>query len=191
MAMYYLDIETTGLDQDADHIITIQYQELERGTGRPLGDVTILKEWEMGERDMLATLMESTPITGESQFGFIPVGYNLKFEHKFLFAKTTLHSLPVIDISSRPCVDLHGTGILMNAGEFKGSGLDKITGKKESGGNVPAWYESGSHDLIERYIVDETKEFVKWYRWLLDRLPNLRNEWNRVLSGQQAMRTQY
>ena len=45
MATYYLDIETTGLDESSNDIITIQYQELERGSGRPIGNVTILKAW--------------------------------------------------------------------------------------------------------------------------------------------------
>ena len=34
---YYLDIETTGLDELHDKIITIQYMELERNTGKPIG----------------------------------------------------------------------------------------------------------------------------------------------------------
>ena len=32
---YYLDIETTGLDELHDKIITIQYMELERNTANP------------------------------------------------------------------------------------------------------------------------------------------------------------
>ena len=46
---YYLDIETTGLDEVQNKITTIQYVELERGTGKQLGELTILKEWELGE----------------------------------------------------------------------------------------------------------------------------------------------
>ena len=42
---YYLDIETTGLDPLQDKIITIQYMELERNTGKPVGPLKILKEW--------------------------------------------------------------------------------------------------------------------------------------------------
>ena len=53
MANYYLDIETTGLDEVESKITTIQYVELERGTGRQLGELTILKEWELGEKEML------------------------------------------------------------------------------------------------------------------------------------------
>jgi len=52
VANYYLDIETTGLDEVQSKITTIQYVELERGTGKQLGELTILKEWELGEKEM-------------------------------------------------------------------------------------------------------------------------------------------
>ena len=56
MSNYYLDIETTGLDEVQNKITTIQYVELERGTGKQLGELTILKEWELGEKEMLRNL---------------------------------------------------------------------------------------------------------------------------------------
>ena len=182
MATYYLDIETTGLDETDASIITIQYQQLERGTGRPVGDVTILKEWELGEKGMLEKLINDTMIYSPSPFDFIPIGYNLGFEHKFLLAKSRLYGLLEINVLDLPHVDLHSVGIMMNSGEFKGSGLDKITGKKQSGTNIPYWYSEQQYDLIEEYIMDETQEFIKWYRWLLNRLPDLRTEWNSKIS---------
>ena len=183
MATYYLDIETTGLDETKSSIITIQYQQLERGTGRPVGDVTILKEWELGEKGMLEKLINDTMICSSSPFDFIPVGYNLVFEHKFLLAKSRLYGLSEINVLYLPHVDLHSVGIMMNCGEFKGSGLDKITDKKQSGTNIPYWYSERQYDSIEKYIVDETHEFIKWYRWLLGRLPGLRTEWKSELSN--------
>ncbi|MFL2906812.1 MAG: hypothetical protein ACJZ2C_04820 [Nitrosopumilus sp.] len=87
MGNYYLDIETTGLDEVTSKITTIQYVELERGTGRQLGELTILKEWELGEKEMLRKFIEDSPISSKYNFGFIPVGYNLGFEHKFLLEK--------------------------------------------------------------------------------------------------------
>ena len=50
---YYLDIETTGLDELHDKIITIQYMELERNTAKPIGPLKILKEWESDEKTFL------------------------------------------------------------------------------------------------------------------------------------------
>ncbi len=187
MANYYLDIETAGLNERQDKIITIQYQELERGTGRPVGEVTVLKEWELGERSMLSSLIATTAIAGTYTFDFVPVGYNLGFEHKFLLARSRLHGLPRIDVLSHPCIDLHGTGIMMNHGEFKNSGLDKMTGKKQSGRQISEWYETRQYSMIEEYIRDETGEFIKWYMWLLAELPRLREEWNQVLSGNSTL----
>ena len=53
MGNYYFDIETTGLDPKKDKIITIQYQELDRFTGKAIGKLVILKEWESSEREIL------------------------------------------------------------------------------------------------------------------------------------------
>ena len=53
MGNYYLDIETTGLDEVESKITTIQYVELERSTGKQIGEITILKEWELGEEGIL------------------------------------------------------------------------------------------------------------------------------------------
>ena len=118
--------------------------------------------------NMLERLIQDTPICSTNQWGFIPVGYNLGFEHEFLIAKSRLHELPEIDVLSHPCIDLRGIGILMNCGEFKGSGLDKITGKKQSGEKIPERYSMGQYGFIERYIEDETREFMKWYMWMLE-----------------------
>lgn len=182
MGAYYLDIETTGFDTGRDKIITIQYAMLERRTGRP-GRITVLKEWELGEGEMLRRLIADTPVTSSYEFDFIPVGYNLKFEHGFLLAKSRKYNLPEINVLSKPCVDLHHVGIMMNAGEFAGSGLDKLTGKPESGRLVPRWYSAREYGRIEDYVLTEAREFVRWYGWLLRRLPDLRDEWRLHLQG--------
>lgn len=178
MGTYYLDIETTGLDEVEDKIITIQYVELERGTGKPLGELTILKEWELGEKEMLRRFIEDSPILNPYPFDFVPVGYNLGFEHKFLLSKSSKYDdLFPITILSRPCIDLRSIGILMNNGEFRGSGLDRLTGKKHNGMPIIHWYDVKKYDEIENYIKNETVEFVKWYGWLHRELPQLRNKW--------------
>lgn len=179
MGTYYLDIETTGLDEVTNKIITIQYVELERGTGKPLDELTILKEWELGEKEMLHRFIEDSPILNKYDFDFVPVGYNLGFEHKFLLSKSSKYDdLFPISILSRPCIDLRSVGILMNKGEFKDSGLDKLTGKKHSGQPIIDWYNEKKYFEIENYIQNETVEFVKWYSWLHRELPQLRDKWN-------------
>ena len=141
MVTYYLDIETNGLDPYQDKIITIQYAELERGTGKQIGELNILKEWELGEEQMLRQFIENSPITNKYGFDFIPVGFNLGFEHEFLQARSSKYNLFPISILTRPCIDLKHIAILMNKGEFRGSGLDKLTGKTHSGHPVIAWYD--------------------------------------------------
>jgi len=183
MGTFYLDIETNGLDEVQNKIITIQYVELERGTGRRLGELTILKEWELGEKEMLRRFIEESPITNQYSFDFIPVGYNLGFEHKFLLEKSSKYDyLFPITILSRPFIDLRSIGVLMNKGEFKDSGLDKLTGKSHSGSPIIHWYDEKKYNEIENYIKNETEEFVKWYIWLHKELPELRNKWEKKLN---------
>lgn len=176
MGNYYLDIETTGLDPINCKIITIQYVELESGTGKQIGDVKILKEWKSGEKEMIAKFIKDTPVTSSYDFDFVSIGYNLGFEHKFLFEKTKQHQLDSINILNRPFIDLHSIGIMMNNGEFLGSGLDKLTGKPHSGSIVPDWYVDKDYTNIENYIIKETEEFVKFFVWLHNTLPSLRSK---------------
>ena len=55
---YYLDIETTGFDEENDKIITIQYMALDEETGKPAGQLKILKEWESDEKTILKRFIE-------------------------------------------------------------------------------------------------------------------------------------
>ena len=181
MASYYLDIETTGIDEVHDKIITIQYQELERGTGRPIGDLCILKEWELGEEKMIEHFIDNSPIVNSYAFDFIPVGFNLNFEHKFLLEKSTKYNKFPISVLSRPYVDLKSLLIMMNKGEFRGASLDKFTGKKHNGSPIPIWYKEKQYDKIEEYIRKETLEFSKLYEWLHKEMPLLRPKFTEFL----------
>lgn len=172
MGEFYLDIETTGLNPTRNKIITIQFQELNRYTGEAKGELIILKEWESSEKEILKEFMSKTNIlTGG--FNFVPVGYNLNFEHNFLKIRTTINNLPLIDILNNPFIDLRAIGILMNKGQFKGSKLSDITGKQEDGINIPVWYENKDYDKIIKYIKNETIEFIKFNTWLYEKMPYL------------------
>ena len=132
---------------------------------------------------MLRRFIEESPITNHYSFDFIPVGYNLGFEHKFLLAKSSKYDdLFPITILDRPCIDLRTIGVLMNKGEFKDSGLDKLTGKSHSGTPVIHWYDVKKYDEIENYIKNETEAFVKWYKWLHQEHTQLRNKWEKELN---------
>ena len=171
MAEFYLDIETTGLEPKDHKIITIQYQKLERNTGRAIGELKILKEWESSEKDILRQFIEESGIADPYPFAFIPVGYNLNFEHNFFKHRTVVNGLGEIDVLNRPFIDLRAFGVIMNRGEFKGSGLDRITNKPMPGIQVPAWYENNEYDKIVRYIEDETRAFLELNVWLYREMP--------------------
>lgn len=173
MTKYYFDIETNGLDPTNSKILTIQYVELERNTGKQIGDLTILKCWEMTQHEMLIKFAKDVSIYDKNVFEFIPVGYNLDFENKFLKYFSRFYSMKQIDLSLRPKIDLFSIGILMNQGEFKGSSLDQFTSKKQNGSNIIPWYNEMRYDLILDYIENETKGFVEWFERLHVELPLL------------------
>jgi len=183
MPGYYLDIETTGLDEVVNKIITIQYQELERGTGKPIGKLHILKEWELGESEMIQKFIDDSQLHDPYPFNFIPVGVNLGFEHKFLLEKSAKYDLFPISVLSRPYNDLQTTLVLMNKGEFLGSGLDKMTGKKHDGSPIPSWYLEKQYNMIEDYIIQETQEFCKLYQWLHRKMPELHGNYVNSVTG--------
>lgn len=171
MSNYYLDIETTGLDPIKDKIITIQYQKLHRNTAEPIGKLRILKEWENSEKEILKEFLMSTGILNSYPFTFIPTGYNLTFEHNFISEKCTRYKFPHVDILSRPFLDLRACGVIMNKGEFKGSGLDRITNKPRNGSAIPGWYEKKEYDKIIDYVESEAREFIRFTVWLYKELP--------------------
>lgn len=179
MGEFYLDIETTGLNPAKDKIITIQFQELDRYTGEAMGPLIILKEWESSEKEIIKEFIARTNIL-EGDWNFVPVGYNLNFEHNFLKIRTSINNLPLVDILNSPFIDLRAVGILMNKGQFKGSKLSNLTGKQEDGINIPLWYEAKNYDKIISYIINETKEFIKFNAWLYKKMPNLLMEFRRL-----------
>jgi len=177
MPTFYFDIETTGLMPDRDKIVTIQYQELDRATAKPIGELHILKEWESSEKEILEDFIGSTRVTDPYPFAFVPLGYNLYFEHKFLRERLATYGLPLVHILDKPHLDMHAIGILMNGGEFAGSGLDKITKKPFSGKGIPFWYKVKEYWRIVDYVKAEAEAFLEWAQWLYKEMPLLRKKW--------------
>ena len=170
---YYLDIETTGLDQLHAKIITIQYMELERNTAKPVAPLKILKEWESDEKTILKKFRSDSGIDDGYKFSFIPIGFNLQFEHSFLWKRCISNGLKPIDVLGRPFLDLKTVAVIMNKGEFKGAGLDNITNKPHGGGNIPQWYKEKKYAEIESYIKNEAEEFSSFCSKLYKELPVL------------------
>lgn len=179
MTNYYFDIETTGLNPKIDKIITIQYQELDRNTGKPVGELKILKEWESNEKDIIEKFILDTKLYSDYPFNFVPVGYNLGFINGFLKSKMEIHGLKSIFILTRPFIDLRAIGILMNKGEFKGSGLDQLTKKEKLSNQIPIWFESKEYEKITSHIKLKAKEFLEFNSWLYKKMPGLLEEFNK------------
>ena len=170
---YYLDIETTGLDELHDKIITIQYMELERNTAKPVGPLKILKAWDSDEKTILTDFISDSGITNNYKFTFIPVGFNLQFEHSFFWQRCMSNGLKPIGILDRPFLDLKTVGVIMNKGEFKGASLHKLTNKPHGGGDIPQLYNEKKYEEIESYIKKEAEEFSNFCCLLYKELPQL------------------
>ena len=170
---YYLDIETTGLDPLHAKIITIQYMELERNTAKPIAPLKILKEWESDEKTILKKFISDSGIADGYKFSFIPIGFNLQFEHSFFWQRCISNGLKPIDVLGRPFLDLKTVAVIMNRGEFKGAGLDNITNKPHGGGNIPQLYGEKKYAEIESYIKKEAEEFSSFCFKLYKELPVL------------------
>ena len=170
---YYLDIETTGLTPYQHKIITIQYMELERNTAKPIGPLKILKEWESDEKTILTEFISNSGINDDYKFNFIPVGFNLQFEHSFFIGRCIANSINPIDIFNRPFLDLKTVAVIMNRGEFKGASLHNMTNKPHGGGNIPQLYREKKYAEIESYIKREAEEFSNFCSGLYSKLPQL------------------
>jgi len=178
MGSFYLDIETTGLRPEESQILTIQFQELDRYTGEAKGELIILKAWDSSEKEIIEEFIKLSKINDDWEWNFIPHGYHLDFEHNFLMKRAEFHGLPKIEVLGRPLVDLCHVGVLMNSGEFKGSGLDKLTGKQGSGSDIIEMHSFGDYDKIEEYIKQEAKAYIEFYAWLRKRMPELLKQFN-------------
>ena len=147
--------------------------KLDALTSKPLEELTILKEWESSEKEMILEFIKRSKITSENVFSFVPVGYNLGFEHNFFIERCRVHNIESIDILNRPFIDLRSCGVIMNNGAFIGSGLDKLTGKPHDGRLIPMWYSNSEYGKILDYVRNEAEEFGKFCSWLYKELPPL------------------
>ncbi|MHA2424744.1 MAG: ribonuclease H-like domain-containing protein [Candidatus Thorarchaeota archaeon] len=175
MTEFYLDFETLGVRPDYDKIITIQYQQVDTRTGVPKGSLTVLKEWESSEKEILKEFLEV--INPENVWDFIPIGYNLRFELHFLQAR--LRKVLKYELSNEwlnynlPRVDIGDLLIIINEGQVKGATLDWFIDRESDNSEIPNWYEGKEYAKIEAYIEDETKRFLHAYQFLKKEIPLL------------------
>lgn len=160
----YFDIETTGLNPEADQIITIQYQKIALDNGTPEEELKVLKSWSPGwnEKKIISEILPF--LMSQNPFHFVPVGNNLNFEFRFLAEKINKYFDMDLDVGyfhSRPYIDLKPLMVLLNGGRFKGYHL--ILNKPNNGSNVPTWYENKEYDKILDYIGAEAAAFTSFY----------------------------
>jgi hypothetical protein len=184
LAEYYFDIETVpkdpndpnkkaSLDPKTGKIVTIQYQKVDTNTGSPLEPLTILKEWESSERTILE---QFKPLITMNQWNFIPLGYNLTFEFKFMRHKFKEYfdlDFSADDFMDRPKNDLKLVGVILNSGMFVGASLDSFTDKEHGGFKIPIWYREGKHDEIIDYVQKEADAVLTFWQKLKKELPQL------------------
>ncbi len=172
MTEYYFDIETTGVDPQKDKIITIQWQELDRFGGKPIGKLQILKEWESSEKEILNKFLPNLTC---KHWDFVIIGKSLLFDFSFLDKRLKHQHLGEFDLScadERVVLDVKHV-LVMIKGDFigydklldKDGALDKV--------NVPKLYEQKEYPEIIKYIEEETRVFLKAFQTLKKEMPSL------------------
>jgi DNA polymerase elongation subunit (family B) len=190
MTEYYLDTEI-GYDdpeiveklRNDEHfsfnpknckIITIQFQQIDR-YGRGVGNLRILKEWESSEEEIIKKFAQI--LCPENKWNFIPVGYNIYFDLGLFKERAKVYGINYdkwFIYHDLPAIDIKPICLALNNFQFKGSGLDKFTGKEHSGAIVPIWYSQREHEKILDYIEKETEEFLLFYQKLKLKIPEFR-----------------
>ena len=191
MPRYYLDIETAPLewnpempnnkdiiaDPTKNKIITIQYQQIGFTTGKPTDELTILKEWESSEEDIVMKFSkEFLPFDDVHKnldvWAFVPVGLNLNFEWQHLTPKLEKYCGIKFDPLNKPAVDLKDTLILINDGAF--TGYSKLLRKNGRAYNMAKWYHTKDYNSILDYIIAETEAFHDVHQIIGHNLPLLK-----------------
>ena len=166
-------METTGIKPQKDKIITIQWQELDRYTGKPIGELQILKEWESSEKEILSKFLPNLECY---HWDFVIIGKNLIFDFSFLDGRLRNHNLGEFDFScahERVVLDVKHILVMIH-GDFVG--YDKVLDKTSDLAkvNVPQLYEGKKYSEIIKYIREETTVFLKAFQTLKKQMPTLK-----------------
>lgn len=172
MSYYYFDIETFGTAPTPrpaeDKLISIQFQELDPATGQPEAELTILKEWESSEKEVLQRF---APLV--KPWSFIPVGNNLNFDKSVLSLRCAVHGIALHNVEELPLIDLKSVFVILNRGQFKGSGMYNFTSKKTSGAVIGQYYAQKEYGKIETYIKEEAEAFIDFYQRCCKEFPRV------------------
>ncbi len=167
MTEYYFDVETEGEDPLQDRILTVQFQQLENG--EPVGNLTILTEWEWGEKEIVRSILDKGLL--DVGWDFVPIGNRLGFDITFIVERAEMHKLASWEPAElkyyffrKPMIDIWPVLVLMNRGRFEGSSLTNFTEKRDWSNVVPPLYRKGDYQGILRYIEEERDAFIELYR---------------------------
>ena len=170
---HYFDIETTGLNPEYDKVLTVQVQQMTGRTGELIGEMEILKEWELSEKQLLERTIPR--LTCGRPFDFIIIGKNLSFDFMFLSKRAERHRLKGMDLKcvhNRAFLDLKHVLVMINEGNFKG--YDKLLKKaRQVNEQIPELYRQGKYDEITQYIKEEAGIFIEAYQKLRKEMPSL------------------
>lgn len=177
MNAHYFDIETYSPGEkpnpEEDKIISIQFQKIDLKTGEPIGKLQILKEWEEGEETIVRFIHKWF---FKRPWDFIPLGFNLNFEWKFLSYKFKKYGIDTHDLSyyfdNFPQIDLKSLAVIKK-GEFIGASLSYISEKEDDGHVIKEYYENKEYEKIVEYIQIETASFLKLYKKLKENIDEL------------------
>ena len=169
MEAHFFDLETYSSgdrpDPETDTIITVQFQKFDLNTGEPLGRLQILKQWELGEEEMLRMLHKW--FFSSNPWRFIPVGFNLNFEWRFLVAKFQQYGIDNRSVSdffeTYPQLDLKVFAVIKQ-GSFKGASLSSISNKQEDGEVIKELYEDKNYQGLVEYVEQEAESFLDLYK---------------------------
>lgn len=178
MEAHYFDIETYSPgekpDPETDKIITIQFQKFNLETGEPTGRLQVLKEWEGGEEEMLRFLHRW--FFSRNPWNFIPVGFNLNFEWKFIAHKFKQYGIDTKEmgfyLENIPQIDLKVFAVLKK-GTFFGASLSSISDKEDDGHVIQEYYENKNYDALLKYVEQEAQSFLGLYKKLKENVDEL------------------
>ena len=179
MGLFYFDLETfsKGLKPNAveDDIISMQFQELNPNNGSPIGELEIVKGWEVGEKGIIEKCRDLVV-----PWKFIPVGVNLAFDFLFLrekFRKYGFYEVPGARfkwfIRELPYIDLKHVLVLANGCRFKG--YNSILGKNGENASIRDYYIAQDFLKIIDYIKRESEATIKLFKTALEIVPEINN----------------
>ena len=115
-------------------------------------------------------------------WNFVTIGCNLSFDCFSLlyrWRRIGIEVQPKILFSEHPYIDIKSILVIFNRGSFKGASLQKFVGKQHSGMKVSEWYAKKDYASIQEYIEDEADRFIKLYQFLVQKLPDIWQEFAR------------